>query len=170
MTRDELREKIKVVVRQIRKPDYLTADDTVSLDAPKFPVLERFPNLKDVIIDLLTDQYELFIVDIQWVAPKPTTFRLILGNGEYFFLMYTPRSWVATVEGKKYYLANIGEEEQATQSLARILSYGQQTEATEAAAGEAGSEPSTSTGTSTEPSTEEPSTEEPSTETPEPEV
>jgi hypothetical protein len=165
MTRDELREKIKVVVRQIRKPDYLAADDTVSLDAPKFPVLEKFPSLKEIIIDLLTDQYELFIVDIQWVAPKPTTFRIILGNGEYFFLMYTPRSWVATVEGKKYYLANIGEEEQAIQSIARILSYGQQTEATEAT-GEAGA---TETGEEPSAAPEEPATEVPE-ETPEPEA
>jgi len=131
MTRDEFKEKIKVLVKQVYKPDYLSAQDTVTLDAPKFPVLEKFPSLKEVIIDLLTDQFELFITEIQWVAPRPTTFRIILGNGETFFLMYTPRSWVATIEGKKYYLANIGEEEQAAQSLARVLAYGQQADTTE---------------------------------------
>ena len=126
MTRDELKEKIKVLVKQIYKPEILSVDtnNEITLDAPKFPVLEKFLELKKVIIDLLTKQYEIFITDIQWVAPRPTTFRIVLGNGETFTLMYTSRSWIATIEGKKYYLLNIGEEEQAAQSIAKLLSYG----------------------------------------------
>jgi len=124
MTRDELKEKIKVLVKQVYKPDTLQVQDTVSLDAPKFPVLLKFPELKDIIINLLTDQYEIFITDIQWVAPKPTTFRIVLGNGEPFMLTYSPRSWIAQVEGKKYYLLNLSEEEQAAQAIARMLAYG----------------------------------------------
>jgi hypothetical protein len=136
MTASELKEKIKVIVRQIQKPEHLQVQDTVTLDAPKFPVLEKFPTLKQVIIDLLTDQYEIFITDIQWVAPKPTTFRIILGNGETFMLTYTPRSWVAQVEGKKYYLLNLSEEESATEAIARILAYGMQEEKPEEGAEE----------------------------------
>jgi len=131
MTKDELKEKIKVLVKQVYKPKTLTAQDTISLDAPKFPVLEKFPSLKEVIINLLTDQYELFITDIQWVAPKPTTFRIILGNGEPFMLTYSPRSWVAQIEGKKYYLLNLSEEESATEAIARVLAYGMTEEKTE---------------------------------------
>jgi len=96
----------------------------VSLDALKFPVLGKFPDLKKVIVSLLTNQYEVFMTDIQWVAPRPTTFRIILGNNETFYLMYTERSWIAKVEGKKYYLLNLSEEESAAESIARILSYG----------------------------------------------
>jgi len=124
MTKDELKEKIKVLVGQVYKPDVLKAQDKISLDAPKFPVLEKFPTLKQVITDLLTDQYEIFITDIQWVAPKPTTFRIMLANGEPFMLTYTPRSWVAQIEGKKYYLLNLSEEESATEAIARVLAYG----------------------------------------------
>ena len=131
MTKDELKEKIKVLVKQVYKPDTLQAQDTISLDAPKFPVLEKFPTLKQVIVDLLTDQYEIFVSDIQWVAPKPTTFRVILGNGEPFMLTYTPRSWVAQIEGKKYYLLNLSEEESATEAIARVLAYGMTEEKTE---------------------------------------
>jgi len=162
MTRDEFKEKIKVLVKQVYKPDFLSAEDTVTLDAPKFPVLEKFPSLKNVIIELLTDQYELFIVDIQWVAPRPTTFRLILGNGESFFMTYTPRSWVAKIEGKNYYLANIGEEEQATQTLARVLSYGQKAEGEAGAevGAEAGTETATDTTAEPEAPAEEPAAEE----------
>jgi len=158
MTKDELKEKIKSLVQQVYKPDVLKAKDKISLDAPKFPVLEKFPTLKQVINTLFTTQYEVFIQDIQWVAPRPTTFRIILSNGEPFFIHYTPRSWIATIEGKKYYLANIGEEEQAVQSLARVLSYGQKAD-TETATGEtvaAGEE----TPTEETPATEEPAPEE----------
>jgi len=154
MTKDELKEKIKSLVQQVYKPDFLQAKDKISLDAPKFPLLEKFPTLKKVIIDLLTDQYEIFVTDIQWVAPKPTTFRVILGNGEPFMLTYTPRSWVAQIEGKKYYLLNLSEEEAATEAIARILAYGVPTPAE----GEAPAED-----TAEEPSAEEaPAIEEPS--------
>ena len=156
MTKNELKEKIKNLAKQVYSKDMpvnLDASSSVDLDVGEtFPVLGKFPNLKKVIVDLFTEQYELFTEDIQWVAPKPTTFRIILANGESFFLHYTPRSWVATIEGKKYYLASIGEEQQAVQTLARILSYGQKAE--------------TDTETSTEVSAEEPSAEEPATEEP----
>ena len=72
----------------------------------------------------MTDQYGVFIKDIEWVAPKPTTFRIKLANNQYFYLTYGDKSWTAQVEGKKYYLLNIREEERAMESLARILKYG----------------------------------------------
>ena len=145
MTKNELKDKIKVLVKQVYKPDFLQAQDKISLDAPKFPVLEKFPELKEVIVNLLTNQYEIFVSDIQWVAPKPTTFRIVLGNSETFMLTYSPRSWVAQIEGKKYYLLNLSEEESATEAIARILSYGQNTEKTT----ETGAETATETGTET---------------------
>ena len=38
--------------------------------------------------------------------------------------MYGTRSWIAQVEGKKYYLLNLDEEEFAAQAISRILQYG----------------------------------------------
>jgi len=154
MTKNELKDKIKALVKQVYQKDTpvnLDSNVTIDLDVEAFPVLGKFPDLKQIIIDLFTKQYELFISDIQWVAPKPTTFRILLANGESFLLHYTPRSWVATIEGKKYYLASLGEEEQSVQTLARILSYGQKEEPTE---------------TDTETDTEEPAAEEPAAEEP----
>ena len=66
----------------------------------------------------------MFIKDVEWVAPKPTTFRIKLANNQYFYLTYGDKSWTAQVEGKKYYLLNIQEEERAMESLSRILKYG----------------------------------------------
>lgn len=126
MKKSELKEKIKNLVKQVYKPSAinLDRDSLVSLDSERFPVLSKFPKLKEAIISLLTQQYDIFISDIQWVAPKPTTFRIILGNDESFLLIYTDRSWIAQVEGRKYYLLNRNEEEQASQSIARLLAYG----------------------------------------------
>jgi hypothetical protein len=125
----ELRDKIELMAKRIyaakTKDDTLgiTTDD-VQLDKEVFPILTKFPTLKHVIINLLTKQYEDFISDIYWVAPRPTTFKVILANNQFFYLIYTERSWIAQIEGKKYYLLNMNEEERAAESVARILMYG----------------------------------------------
>jgi len=129
MKSSELKDKIKVLVKQTYKPTStvnLDSSDAVDikLQTEKFPVLLKFPELKRVLIDLLTDQFEIFVTDIQWVAPKPTTFRIVLGNTEIFYLIWAVRSWIAKVEGKKYYLLNLNEEERAVEAIARMLAYG----------------------------------------------
>jgi hypothetical protein len=131
MTKDELKEKIKILVKQAYKPASSNSIDidksnNVSLNSEKFPILLKFPPLKDTIEVLLTPDYKPFVTDIQWVAPKPLTFRIILANDEIFYLIYSPKSWIAQIEGKKYYLLNVGEEEAACDSLSRMLYYGSQ--------------------------------------------
>ena len=131
MTKDELRDRIKALVKQVyssvEQPGAevdLDNPEPISLDSERFPVLVKFPTLKDTIIKLLTDQYELFLKDIEWVAPRPTTFRIILANDQVFYLIYTDRTWIGKVEGKKYYLLNLSEEQNCIEAIARILSYG----------------------------------------------
>jgi len=131
MTKSELKNKIKELVKKVyskttNQPSEIDLDSpsVVSLDNERFPVLVKFPTLKKTITDLLTDQYELFLKDIEWVAPRPTTFRIILANDQVFYLIYTDRSWIAKIEGKKYYLLNINEEQNCIEAIARILSYG----------------------------------------------
>ncbi len=130
MTRSELKDKIKNLVKSIYSDTTkstevdLDSPSVVSLDDERFPVLVKFPTLKDTIVKLLTNQYELFLKDIEWVAPRPTTFRIVLGNDQVFYLIYTDRTWIAKVEGKKYYLLNISEEQNCIEAIARILSYG----------------------------------------------
>ena len=128
-SKQELIDKIQTIAKRVYASKVkdntlgVTPDD-VDFDTETFPVLTKFPILKKVVTDLLTDQFEMFISDIQWVAPRPTTFKIVLANGQFFYFIYTERSWIAQVEGKKYYLLNINEEEQASESIARILRYG----------------------------------------------
>jgi hypothetical protein len=131
--KQELIDKIQTIAKRVYAAKVkdstlgVTPDD-VSFDKETYPVLTKFPILKKVVTDLLTDQFEMFISDIQWVAPRPTTFKIILANGQFFYFIYTERSWIAQIEGKKYYLLNINEEEHAAESIARILRYGSKTE------------------------------------------
>lgn len=119
MTKQELREKIRILAREV----YANKKRS-DVAAVEYDELTKFPELKNVIVDLLGPQFDLFLASIDWVAPKPTTFRINLKNGENFYLVYTSRTWIAEIEGKKYYLLNLNEEESATKAIARILRYG----------------------------------------------
>ena len=41
--------------------------------------------------------------------------------------MFDPRSWIAQVSGKKYYLLNLDEEEMCAKAISRLLAYGGKT-------------------------------------------
>ena len=162
MTKTEFKNLIKDIIRKKYNPAKVDLDSLgtqVDLDFGKFPIIEKFPSIKGILIDLLTDQYEAFVNEIQWTAPRPTTLKIILNNGQSFYLIHTDKTWEAKIEGKKYYLLNLPEEERAAEAIARILSY--------AWASEPEKEPE---GGET-PSTEETPTEEtPAEETPEEEI
>lgn len=128
MTREELIAKIKALA-----PAAYTSVSKAEDTAIEYDELTKFPELKAVIVDLLTSDYGKFLDSIDWVAPKPTTFRINLLNGQMFYLVYNSRSWVAEVEGKKYYLLNLPEEEMASQAISRILRYGAKSEGDEGA-------------------------------------
>lgn len=126
----DLKNKIKSIIKAVyNKTEEPNLNDTLIPDIPidnyieKFPILNKFSDLKQVLIDLMTNQYEIFVGDIWWVAPRPTTFKIILNNDQSFYLIYGDKSWIAQVEGKKYYLKNINEEENAAESISRILKY-----------------------------------------------
>jgi len=126
MTKNELKDKIKSSVKKIYKPEVSAAAIVADSHADKFPILSEFPQFRDILVLLLTPEYETFVDDIHWVAPKPLTFRIILVNGEMFYLIHTDRSWIAQVSGKKYYLLNVGEEEFASEAISRLLYYANQ--------------------------------------------
>lgn len=119
MTKGELRDKIRTLVKSVYK-------DRSGFNMPteEYDEIAKFPQLKQALIDLLTPQFDFFVDTIDYVAPKPTTFRINLKNGENFMMIYDPRSFVAKIEGKKYYILNLNELELACIALARLLSYG----------------------------------------------
>ena len=121
MKKSELVEKIKSIVRDVKGT--APGNGAAPTSSP-FDLVNQFPEMIPVLVSLMTEQYEQFIQDVYWVAPKPTTFKIMLINGQYFFLLYSEKSWTAQVEGKKYYLKEVRETQLAAESVSRILRYG----------------------------------------------
>ena len=119
MTKAEFKERIKglafEVIRDRKKSE---------IAAVQYDELTKFPELKEAILTLLTADFDNFLASIDWVAPRPTTFRINLRNDQEFYLIWMGRSWIAQIEGKKYYLLNLPEEERAVEAIARMLRYG----------------------------------------------
>jgi hypothetical protein len=101
-------------------PEYIP---TFEEDPIKY-ILYSYPTLKDSLVQLLTKDFLDYITGIYIIAPIPTTFKVILHNNQYFYMIYMGRTWVAKVAGKKYYLLNVGERGRAIESIARLLAMG----------------------------------------------
>ena len=119
MTKEEFKERIKGLAFEVIKDRKKSEIASVQYDE-----LTKFPELKEVILTLLTADFDNFLSSIDWVAPRPTTFRINLRNDQNFYLIWMGRSWIAQIEGKKYYLLNLPEEERAVEAIARMLRYG----------------------------------------------
>jgi len=82
----------------------------------------RFPGLKKLMEDLMSPAFGRYVNGINIVAPKPTTFKVDLTNGQDFSIKYIGRgNFQVKVAGKKYDPLNIGELERASQSIADLL-------------------------------------------------
>ena len=135
MTKAEFKERIKGLALSVYSSRQRAEEAAVEYDE-----LTKFPELKEVILSLLTSDFNNFLSSIDWVAPRPTTFRINLRNDENFYLIWMGRSWIAQIEGKKYYLLNLPEEERAVETIARILRYGKPADADVGVDAESGDE------------------------------
>jgi hypothetical protein len=87
-------------------------------------ILIKYPSLKKALDLLMTSAFKDYITGIYIVAPKPTTFKIILHNGQYFYLTYLGRTYECQVSGRKYYLMSISEKENAILAIANLLKLG----------------------------------------------
>ena len=130
MQKSEFIAKIKTLAKTVyaEKSNPLADAEEIKDEVTKFPVVDKFPPLKKVMEDLFDFQYEPFVDDVEWVAPRPTTFRIKLVNGSDFYLIYQGTTnnkgvFIAQVAGKKYFLESLPEEQQASEAIARLLRY-----------------------------------------------
>ena len=101
------------------------AEEIISFEEnPLEYIIQKYPSLDDTLKDLLTDYYRDYVTGIFVVAPKPTTFKILLHNGQMFYLIYGPKSYIAKVSGKRYFLLNLNEEESAVLAIADLLMLG----------------------------------------------
>ena len=93
-------------------------------DDPINFILQKYPTLQKTLELLMTPAFKDYVTGIYIVAPKPTTFKIVLHNGQYFTLTFLGKAYEASVAGKKFYLQTIVERERATNAIARLLSMG----------------------------------------------
>ena len=125
MKKSDLINQIKLIVKKLTDDVADVPEKGDDLPLSRFDLIIKFPELNNILTELMTGDYEQFLQNVYRVAPKPTTFKIILINGQYFFLMYDKRSWIAKVEGKKYYLLELRDQELASEAISRILHYGE---------------------------------------------
>jgi len=130
----------KLILREVEamEPNVQSFDE----DPINF-LLTKYPTLKKTLEMLMTPAFKDYVTGIYITAPKPTTFKIVLHNGQYFLLTFLGKAYEATVAGKRFYLQTIGERERATNAVARLLQLGNPIETEGAEGGEkvAGEEP-----------------------------
>ena len=93
-------------------------DEGAVLEDATDTILGKFPTLKAAIIKLQTDDFKEFVDKIDWISPRPTSFRINLKNGQDYILKWTGKTFEAQIMGKKYLLSNIADYQQALDKLA----------------------------------------------------
>ena len=109
------------------KLEFSTPDDVEKIKFEEDPVnyiLRKYPSLTDTLTMLMTKHFKDYVTGIYIIAPKPTTFKIVLHNGQNFILTFMGRAYTCRVAGKSYYLLTIGEKERAILSIARLLETG----------------------------------------------
>ena len=119
MSKELILEKyIKVAVRKALKEQ----EEQQRKAEKAMYLVYRFPGLKKLMEDLMSPAFGRYVNGINIVAPKPTTFKVDLTNGQDFSIKYIGKgNFTVKVAGKKYNPINIGELERASQSIADLL-------------------------------------------------
>ena len=97
--------------------------DTVLEDATD-QILSKFPTLKAAIVKLQTEDFKEFIDSIDWISPRPTSFRINLKNGQDYILKWTGKSFQAEIQGKRYFINKIDDYQQALDKLSILYKEG----------------------------------------------
>ena len=92
--------------------------------SPMNLMLTNFPQLKEILIRLMSPQFDLFVQDIKWVSPKPTVFKILLVSGQHFTLSWSHSGFIAKVSGKRYDLLILREREKAIKAISNLIQYG----------------------------------------------
>jgi len=125
MGRELLKEYIKKAIRE-----KLAHMESIEANREKSVyMIYKFPGLKNALENLMSPAFARFISSIEIIAPKPTTFRIIMSNDMDFNLAYVgKKTFIAKINGKKYNLNDLGQTERASQAIANTLELNYNTE------------------------------------------
>lgn len=109
-------------------------------------ILGKFPTVKKTLVSLFTQEFPEFVTDVRWVVPKPSTFAIDLKNGQSFNIKWMGKGFEAQVEGKKYFLNDLADYQQALDKLNDLLKNGPITQGEEPGGEEFGAPAEPATG------------------------
>ena len=101
------------------EPDTKAPEETVLEDSTD-TILTKFLTLKAALIKLQTEDFKEFVDSIDWISPRPTSFRINLKNGQDYILKWTGKTFEAQIMGKRYYINKIDDYQQALDKLALL--------------------------------------------------
>ena len=117
MKRSQLRDIIvEAYVELLRETPEVPALKTSTQE-----ILGKFPPVKKALTRLFTNEFDEFVEDVKWVAPKPSTFTVVLKNGQTFNLRWMGKDFDANIEGKNYYIGSVSTYQQALDAINRVL-------------------------------------------------
>jgi hypothetical protein len=88
-------------------------------------ILKKYHSLNILLEELMTPAFREYVTAIFIQAPKPTTFKVVLHNSQFFYLTYMgDNTYEAVIAGKRHYLSSIGEKERAMKGISRLLQQG----------------------------------------------
>ena len=119
LTKEELKEIMLEAYVEV-----LQEEEGAVLETSTDEILGKFPTVKKTVVSLFTKEYPEFVKTVRWVAPKPSTFAIDLANGQSFNLKWMGKGFEAQVEGKKYYLNDLSDYQQALDKINDILKTG----------------------------------------------
>ena len=116
----KLKDILKNVIKEVHE-DHTNPE----FDAdPMGYIIKKYSRLRNNLIVLMGDNFKEYLAGIFIMSGKPTTFKVLLKNGQYFYMTFMGKAYEATVLGKRYYLMNLGEVQRATMAISRLQRYG----------------------------------------------
>ena len=119
------------VMRRVRSAneEVLKEEEELEAEGAELPdatdeMLQKFPTLKKTIVRLMTDDYSEFLDTIDYISPRPTAFKVNLTNGQSFTLKWMGKNFEATILGKRYYLGQLNNFQQALDKLSILYKEG----------------------------------------------
>jgi hypothetical protein len=114
----QLKEELNKIYEEQRQETLTFEKDPIEY------IIQRYPSLDATLIDLMTDSYKDYLTGLYVMCPKPTTFKVLLHNGQFFYLIYNPKAYIAKISGKQYHLMSLKDEEYAIKGISRLLLMG----------------------------------------------
>ena len=114
-------ENLAILKMLLEQPEEKNEDPKTFEENPMEFILDKYVSLNEIMTELMTKDYREYLDAVFIVSPKPTSFKIVLHNGQYFYLTYMGPAYEATVSGKNYYMSNIGEKERCMIAISKLL-------------------------------------------------